>query len=998
MSLDYKTLKFLKSRNSNSPEVYKDKKNNNLNNKKINKRQSINKNIYNKKVNKNNELEIEKNINKKEQKYLASLNTTRDSSIVLESSKKSNYYDKFINYNYSDFSEQDMRNKLKKEKIEDMEFLNSILYDNNYNLNENQSQKINNENCNAKLKKNNKYKLNDLRKYIIKIEKRFKEEAEKIINKNISSQNFILSYYFLMKLENLIARFSLIIFIFIKINRLEQARDIFLLMLKENMNYIDYIENNIIEWYSTSKKRINIVKDFPKCTYELIRIYSFIIKYSRFFNMASYSNIFLGRYLDIIYFIYNFFIYKSNIRGFIIDSKNQLNFWLSLGLNNAYYYSIAYYFPLNIPINLNNYIINLYKKADESNLTKSEKIMILKTLYNSALVYYLNDQKDKALNNLYEVNDGIVNSEEFDFSKTNILKQNPSHKDSISNLFGLTSKNNESFLFNNETEGNRISTATTRSENNGLNANKNTNIDYKSIRERIKATFSKDKINLEDILLLINYGVKSGIMNENNSGTFKQTIIMSPTNLSQKCRLQYLSIPKYFNNPLLRKVELLIGEIELDRKNYYSAYDHILKAFYILILLKLNKKGSEYIMFNYEQKIIKKYLALIDKIKEKENNNNLHKSEINILDTTLNQSIMNNTTDIFQENYKEELGNSILDKYNINIEESMIINKKKENEKKDILICGADYKILKEIEKFFIFLSSLSLYQIKILNETQPENDKKDDLPILFSSQFKDCLSNIQRIELDNLQTMALNRFMILKDTKKWIMPNNLNIGIIDENNMKKYLNKKTMKFLNKYYEQKNNETPIRKTREYKYYQEIIKSEKTNKDMQKFIHDNFELVLKILKRSSDNEIQNIINFPNTIIAPVKLFKKKRKKKLKNGKNENSYRPKNRNNYDFDDNYDSDYRLSSRIRTYSTKYKCDIGKNMTFNRRIKVKNNDDFFQRFSSKKGKRNKSLQSCDYDFYFNGDLKSSKKDKKDYNDSYKDFLLSIEDSDSIED
>ena len=72
--------------------------------------------------------------------------------------------------------------------------------------------------------------------------------------------------------------------------------------------------------------------------------------------------------------------------------------------------------------------------------------------------------------------------------------------------------------------------------------------------------------------------------------------------------------------------------------------------------------------------------------------------------------------------------------------------------------------------------------------------------------------------------------------------------------------------------------------------------------------------------------------------------------------------------------------------------------MTFNRRIKVKNNDDFFQRFSSKKGKRNKSLLSCDYDFYFNGDLKSSKKDKKDYNDSYKDFLLSIEDSDSIED
>ncbi len=41
------------------------------------------------------------------------------------------------------------------------------------------------------------------------------------------------------------------------------------------------------------------------------------------------------------------------------------------------------------------------------------------------------------------------------------------------------------------------------------------------------------------------------------------------------------------------------------------------------------------------------------------------------------------------------------------------------------------------------FLNSLSLSQIKILNETQTDDIKRNDLPILFPSQFKDSLSNI---------------------------------------------------------------------------------------------------------------------------------------------------------------------------------------------------------------------------------------------------------------
>jgi hypothetical protein len=66
-------------------------------------------------------------------------------------------------------------------------------------------------------------------------------------------------------------------------------------------------------------------------------IYSFIIKYSWFFNMNRYNTIFLGRYFDMIYFIYNFFLIKANIRGFNLDTNNQLKFWFSLILHHANY-------------------------------------------------------------------------------------------------------------------------------------------------------------------------------------------------------------------------------------------------------------------------------------------------------------------------------------------------------------------------------------------------------------------------------------------------------------------------------------------------------------------------------------------------------------------------------------------------------------------------------------------------------------------------------------
>ena len=51
-------------------------------------------------------------------------------------------------------------------------------------------------------------------------------------------------------------------------------------------------------------------------------------------------------------------------------------------------------------------------------------------------------------------------------------------------------------------------------------------------------------------------------------------------------------------------------------------------------------------------------------------------------------------------------------------------------------------KLINAAEKFFLFICSLSLYQLKVLNEFQPEqSQKRDELPILFPSQFQDCLT-----------------------------------------------------------------------------------------------------------------------------------------------------------------------------------------------------------------------------------------------------------------
>ena len=164
-------------------------------------------------------------------------------------------------------------------------------------------------------------------------------------------------------------------------------------------------------------------------------------------------------------------------------------------------------------------------------------------------------------------------------------------------------------------------------------------------------------------------------------------------------------------------------------------------------------------------------LLSADRKKNENNNNNnifskfkTFKYHLSTIDKNRIMLILEHIENDNNNNIISSSDNKLQVKYNKNlIRRNISINK--------------DKKIItsKEMEKFFIFICGLSLYQLKLLNESQPEpSQRRNDLPIIFNNQFQDCLTNSQRMTLSFLETMSLSRYIILKDTNKDISPENL--------------------------------------------------------------------------------------------------------------------------------------------------------------------------------------------------------------------------------
>ena len=136
---------------------------------------------------------------------------------------------------------------------------------------------------------------------------------------------------------------------------------------------------------------------------------------------------------------------------------------------------------------------------------------------------------------------------------------------------------------------------------------------------------------------------------------------------------------------------------------------------------------------------------------------------------------------------------------------------------------------------------------------------------------------------LDNLHVMSLSRYMILKDPNKLILPSNLNISPI-------YMEKPEL-FSPRYFQyekkqklihenMKHKEDDVLEKKAYQSFQEILKSKNATLYIQNFLNNNYNLIMKIIKGSSEKEINKMISQPSILIKPVEKYKKQ------NSKNEN----------------------------------------------------------------------------------------------------------------
>ena len=197
---------------------------------------------------------------------------------------------------------------------------------------------------------------------------------------------------------------------------------------------------------------------------------------------------------------------------------------------------------------------------------------------------------------------------------------------------------------------------------------------------------------------------------------------------------------------LFNEIELILAEIELSNNAHKEAFEHINK------ILKTNNSRKRSGYSNIISGIAKTYKTEGEKEKE---------------DNCCNYKLLND----FDKRKIMALLSKLEDKYT-HRDRSMDRIYQIKNDK---FVTSGNYFGSKEMEKFFLFLCSLSQYQLKILNESQPKASiLRNSLPIIISNQFKDCLTHSQRMNLIILESMSLSRYSILKNPNKDITPDNL--------------------------------------------------------------------------------------------------------------------------------------------------------------------------------------------------------------------------------
>ena len=623
--------------------------------------------------NNNNKSEDKKCIENKYKKQLniGSLFSTLENTVT--SKQNENEEDNSINKENMNINITSKKPVMPKD--EDMAFLYEIFFKNQgqtdkYYIKGRKSETLDLNSSNRNDYNNNNYDFSSIKKYLIKLQKKFKINENLVIENKPSTK--IIDNLPLQQLEDLINRYILIIHLLIRCCKFNEAKKLFLLLLKENLNSINDIDNQINLNYTERNRKINKSKAIPKSAYQLLKIYSLIIRYSRLFNLNKYRNKFLIKYIKMQLLNYKIFLIKAKNRGFSMEINNQIKYIFSYCFHNISYYCIQNYMPINIPIIFNSSIISLYPNTDYYCLEEREKNFLIKTLYNQGVLYYINNNIEESLLNLKQSKAKIISLGDayFDFrnkiigkilfrkSKENSVDLvNHFKKDSISENNMNISENinyNRKDNIRRTTDNNKHgkSIISIIFDNIDFSGRKHSNIStdnktqkkdskYEKIILQIKSNLKKDKISINDIEMLLIFGKENMLLNDDTFSFEKNFALFgrskerfnSYKNNNQKnpkgargshidfhtsINIRNFNIPDRFKNPLLRNIELLLCLIELSKKNYEASYDHVLKVLYLLIVLKLGNNNNEYDkdFFNHQKFEIDKYFEMIGKAYE----------------------------------------------------------------------------------------------------------------------------------------------------------------------------------------------------------------------------------------------------------------------------------------------------------------------------------------------------------------------------------------------
>ena len=650
------------------------------------------------------------------------------------------------------------------------------------------------------ISKNEEYILSIVKKSQLKVNAKTIDSMKGGFFQSLPSNAYDLSVMFK---EN-IANFSLVISLYLQENRKIDAFKLFLLLCEQNKKTLNYLTGKVLEQLPKISNRNKIAKFYPTITKTLLQIISVFIKLAGKFNKSVLENYFIVQYLKIVHILSVTVVKYINpvkIDEINTQLKNERRYFYSNCLFDCSIYLFNRFQPFNISISILNHTLDLYNNQNVNYvLNENESTLLLKINYNLGLFCYVDGLNMEAVNNFNQAKDRVNDIKNFPISKTRKSRISLDEKDLMMNK--LRNNNSTSNLI---LDFNDIVSPQPNQSRNKYNRN--------TIKSTTHVLNGRESIEHQNNLFLkVSNDNAENQMNKKNVRDYS-TIYLGAYNILR------------FKNPLeielvrdkiLVEIKLYLAEIELKNKNYRESLYHLNSILnlqkkenmgeYVLYskdntrLIKSKTNSSKNIIDTADNKTREKTRYMNDLKKNKsENNNSLFlitrdKSTNNTLKDNASSNNLNNVNSSHQV-MKYNLTNGdksrimrLLEEIEIACWEKDANKLKNKNQYAEVTKYPYDrsknyfirnQKIItsKEMEKFFIFICSLSIYQLKILNDTQPPpSQRRNDLPIIFNNQFQDCLTNAQRMNLTLLETMSLSRYILLKDTNKDISLENLDI------------------------------------------------------------------------------------------------------------------------------------------------------------------------------------------------------------------------------